>query len=166
MKLVVPILVALLVSGALFGAILSESAPAFEVSYTTTFAPGIYRCASCGATLFRSEDKFASTERWPAFRAALPGAVATRRDTSEGLDRVEVLCARCGAHLGHVFPDGRLAGDTDPNACMRYCVLSKGLSFSPRNVEVVVPDKERERAADDRAADGERGHDASIGGER
>src|SRR4051812_12112509 len=100
--------VAVVASCALFGLILSESAPAFGVSFAKTSAPGLYRCAACGADLFRSEDKFASTTRWPSFRAAIPGAVATRPDTSYGLDRVEARCARCGAHLGHVFEDGAL----------------------------------------------------------
>ena len=166
MRFVVPILVALVASGALFGAILSESAPAFEVSYAKTTAPGVYRCAACGATLFRSDDKFLSTTRWPSFRAAVPGAVVTRPDASYGLDRVEAVCARCGAHLGHVFPDGALAGDASPEAGLRYCVLSASLAFSPRKMEVVVPDEERERAADDRAADTERREDAAVRGER
>jgi peptide-methionine (R)-S-oxide reductase len=155
MRFAVPIAVALVASGVLFGAVLSESAPAFAPSYAETFAPGLYRCAACRAPLFRSDAKFASTTRWPSFRAAIPGAVERRRDVSYGLDRVEVVCARCGAHLGHVFPDGRLTGDAAPDACDRYCVLSSSLAFSPRELEVVVPDEERERAADDRAARGE-----------
>ena len=149
MRFVVPVAVALVVSGALFGAILSESAPAFELSYAKTFAPGVYRCAACQAPLFRSDAKFASTTRWPSFRAAIPGAVERRRDSTYGLDRVEVVCSRCGAHLGHVFPDGRLTGDAAPDACDRYCVLSSSLQFSPGELKVVVPDEERERAADD-----------------
>jgi len=155
MRFALPIAVALVTSGLLFGAILSESAPAFEVSYAETFDPGTYRCAVCRAPLFRSEDKFASTTRWPSFRAALPGAVGLCRDSSYGLDRVEAVCSRCGAHLGHVFPDGRLAGDAAPEARDRYCILSSALSFSPREVKVVVPDEERERAADDGAAHGQ-----------
>ncbi len=155
MKIVVSIAVALCASGLLFGVILSESAPAFGVSYTKTFAPGEYSCAGCGATLFRSNDKFVSTTRWPSFRAAVPGAVAVRPDQSYGMDRDEVVCARCGTHLGHLFPDGRLTGDTAPDAGDRYCVLSSSLCFSPREVEVVVPDEERERAADDRTRDGQ-----------
>jgi peptide-methionine (R)-S-oxide reductase len=137
------IAVALACSGLLFGAILSESAPAFAPSYAKTFEPGVYRCASCGAELFRSVDKFASTTRWPSFRACVPDSVATREDRSEGLDRVEVLCARCGAHLGHVFADGALAGDTSASAGLRYCVLSSSLRFEPA---VDTPrNRERER---------------------
>jgi peptide-methionine (R)-S-oxide reductase len=135
MRFAIPIAVAFAVTGLLFGAILSESAPAFEVSYAKQFAPGIYRCASCRAPLFRSEDKFASTTRWPSFRATVPGAVTLRRDRSYGLDRVEVVCGACGAHLGHVFPDGAHAGDTAPEACDRYCVLSSSLTFEPRRAE-------------------------------
>jgi peptide-methionine (R)-S-oxide reductase len=154
MRFVVPIAVALVVSGLLFGAILSESAPAFELSYAKTFEPGVYLCASCRAPLFRSDAKFASTTRWPSFRAAIAGAVERRRDSSYGLDRVEIACSRCGAHIGHVFPDGRLTGDGAPDACDRYCALSSSLVFSPGELEVVVPDEERERAADDRTARG------------
>jgi peptide-methionine (R)-S-oxide reductase len=109
------------------GAIARKAEPSFK----DHFARGVYACAACAAPLFRSDDKFASTTRWPAYRDAVPGAVATRADSSEGLDRVEVLCASCGAHLGHVFPDGRLAGDTHPQADLRYCVLSSSLEFSP-----------------------------------
>jgi len=124
MRFVVPIAVALAVSGLLFGAILSESAPAFDLSYAKTFEQGVYRCAACKAPVFRSDDKFASTTRWPSFRAAIPGAVDERRDTSYGLDRVEVLCARCGAHLGHVFND---APQTPTG--LRYCMDSASLNF-------------------------------------
>lgn len=131
MKIALAIAAGVLCSGLLFGAILSESAPAFEVSYTKHFEPGTYACARCGAALFRSADKFASTTRWPSFRQAVDGAVRTRPDSSYGLERTEILCARCGAHLGHVFPDGRLAGDTSPEACDRYCVLSSTLRFVP-----------------------------------
>lgn len=131
MRFAIPIAVALVASGLLFGAVLSESAPAFAPSYVETFDPGVYRCRECGATLFRSDDKFHSTTLWPSFRAAVDGAVETRPDDSYGLSRTEVRCARCGAHLGHVFADGPLAGDASPDARLRYCVLSSSLAFEP-----------------------------------
>jgi peptide-methionine (R)-S-oxide reductase len=115
----------------LFAVVVFPTAPAAEVSYTSHFAHGRYACSTCGEVLFSSDDKFKSTTRWPSFRRALGGAVATRPDHAFGLDRVEALCARCGAHLGHVFPDGRLAGDDHPDAGDRYCVLSSSLRFLP-----------------------------------
>ncbi len=153
MRFIVPVGVAFLCSATLFGAILSESAPAFQTSYTKTMLPGDYHCAQCGALLFRSNDKFVSNTRWPSFRDCAPGNVATRRDRSEGLDRTEILCARCGAHLGHVFDDGPLAGDTAADARLRYCALSSALSFSPGKVEVVVPDEKSQGSGGDRSAD-------------
>ena len=131
MRFAVPLAVAFVVSGALFGVILADSAPAFAPSYAKTSAPGRYRCAVCGAELFRSEDKFVSTTRWPSFRTSVAAAVRSLPDHSEGLDRTEVRCARCDAHLGHVFSDGRLAGDESPDANLRFCILSSSLAFEP-----------------------------------
>ena len=131
-------LVAAIASGLLFGAVIAESSPAFATSYASHFEPGTYACARCGGALFSSRDKFRSTTRWPSFRRAVAESVATRADRSYGLDRVEALCARCGAHLGHVFPDGRLAGDDHPEARDRYCILSSSLRFVP---EVGAPPK-------------------------
>jgi peptide-methionine (R)-S-oxide reductase len=118
-------------AGLLVWLVAATTAPP-EKSYANVFDPGVYACATCGEPLFRSEDKFHSTTRWPSFRLAVAGAVESRPDTSYGLNRTEVLCMRCGAHLGHVFPDGRLAGDTSPDAGLRYCVLSSSLEFTPR----------------------------------
>jgi peptide-methionine (R)-S-oxide reductase len=67
---------------------------------------GMFRCAGCGAELFASAAKYDSGTGWPSFDQALPGAVATTVDRSYGMVRTEVHCARCGGHLGHVFPDG------------------------------------------------------------
>ena len=117
----------------LFGALALATVPGERASYATHFEPGVYACASCDAVLFTSADKFRSTTRWPSFRRAVAGAVATRPDLSYGLSRVEALCARCGAHLGHVFPDGRLAGDDHPEADERFCVLSSALDFQPQS---------------------------------
>jgi peptide-methionine (R)-S-oxide reductase len=127
------IALAVAVAAGLFVWLVAATAGPPEKSYASVFDPGVYACAACGEPLFRSEDKFHSTTRWPSFRLAIPGAVETRPDRSYGLDRTEVLCARCGSHLGHVFPDGRLAGDSSPVADLRYCLLSSSLDFRPRD---------------------------------
>jgi peptide-methionine (R)-S-oxide reductase len=70
-------------------------------------AAGTYRCIACGEPLFRSETKYESGSGWPSFYQAISkDAVATREDATHGMHRTEILCARCDAHLGHVFPDG------------------------------------------------------------
>src|SRR3954462_151368 len=79
----------------------------FSGEYDETFDPGTYRCAGCGAELFDSDAKYDSGCGWPAFRAPAAGdAVDEETDVSHGIVRTEVLCASCGGHLGHVFPDG------------------------------------------------------------
>ena len=83
---------------------------------------GLYACRLCGLPLFRSGAKFESGTGWPSFTEALPGAVKTLEDRSFGMTRTEVQCARCGGHLGHVFPDGpRQAGGL--RFCMNGCAL-------------------------------------------
>jgi peptide-methionine (R)-S-oxide reductase len=101
--------------------------PPFTGEYNDSKTPGIYRCACCGAELFRSEDKFESGTGWPSFvRPANEDNVATETDTSYGMRRTEVLCGHCHAHLGHVFPDGpRPSG-------LRYCINSVSLKLDEK----------------------------------
>ena len=97
---------------------------AFTGKHATSHEHGIYRCAGCGLDLFRSEDKFESGTGWPSFTAPIAGEnIRTEVDRSLFSTRTEVLCRRCGGHLGHVFDDG-----PKPTG-LRYCMNSAALQF-------------------------------------
>ena len=107
---------------------------AFTGKYWDFNGFGTYYCAACGNALFRSDAKFASTCGWPSFfETVRPGSVTYREDTSFGMVRTEVLCGRCGAHLGHLFDDG------PPPRRRRYCMNSISLEFEPDRPETKRP---------------------------
>lgn len=91
-----------------------------------TDADGMFTCKVCGNPLFASDTKFDSGTGWPSFDNALPGAIEYKRDDSGGMERTEVLCARCGSHLGHVFDDG------PTETGKRYCINSVCLNLEKK----------------------------------
>jgi len=101
--------------------------PAFTGKFWNHHEKGIYKCAGCGAPLFYSEEKFDSGTGWPSFDRSMDDAnVKEKLDTSHGMIRTEVLCGKCGGHLGHIFDDGPKS-----TGC-RYCINSISLDFEPK----------------------------------
>ena len=104
---------------------------AFTGRYWNHKEDGTYTCAGCGQELFNSDTKFESGSGWPSFWEAIDKSkVVLKDDLSYGMRRIEVLCSRCGGHLGHVFDDG-----PQPTG-MRYCINSESLDFSTEKCEL------------------------------
>lgn len=98
--------------------------PAFSGQYWNVKADGTYECKVCGQPLFFSKTKFDSGTGWPSFDQAIPGSVKELADNSHGMQRTEVVCARCGSHLGHVFTDG-----PRETTGQRFCINSVALNL-------------------------------------
>ncbi len=103
--------------------------PPFSGKYLNDHEKGIYKCAVCGAELFSSDAKFDSSTGWPSFTEPMNlEHIVVREDKSHGMTRTEVTCRKCGAHLGHVFPDGPASHGGN-----RYCINSVCLDFEQRD---------------------------------
>lgn len=99
----------------------------FTGEYVDEHSSGTYKCVACGEPLFSSDAKYDSRSGWPSFYQALdPAKIEEHEDVSHGMRRIEVTCARCGAHLGHLFPDGPA-----PTG-LRYCVNSASLTLEKK----------------------------------
>jgi len=101
---------------------------AFTGKYWDCHEQGVYQCAGCGTELFRSDDKFDSGSGWPSFTKPAAGEkVATEQDRTHSMTRTEALCATCGGHLGHVFPDG-----PKDDGGLRYCINSASITLKKK----------------------------------
>ena len=99
----------------------------FTGGYDHFFDKGMYKCAACGAKLFDSKTKYDSGCGWPAFFAANEDSIVTKEDNGFGMHRIEVMCKKCGSHLGHVFDDG-----PSEEGGKRYCINSLALKFEKK----------------------------------
>lgn len=105
----------------------SATERAFTGRYWDTKTPGIYHCVCCDEPLFSSEHKYDSGSGWPSYWQAInETAVSERTDTSHGMTRIEAICKKCDAHLGHIFPDG------PPPTGLRFCINSLSLRLEPQ----------------------------------
>ncbi len=100
--------------------------PAFSGKYVHEKSSGMYKCAACGNPLFSSDAKFDSGTGWPSFDQAIPGSVKMVEDNSYGMNRTEVVCSKCGSHLGHLFNDG------PTSTGKRYCMNSVCLNLDKK----------------------------------
>jgi len=100
----------------------------FAGKYVNTDEGGMYKCAVCGQELFTSQTKFHSGTGWPSFYDAIPGSVEFHHDDSGGMNRMEVICTKCGSHLGHIFDDG-----PEDKGGKRYCINSVCLNLEKKD---------------------------------
>ncbi len=103
--------------------------PQFQGRYIEMKERGIFACVACGNELFRSETKYDSGTGWPSFYDAIPGSIEIKTDETHGMTKIEVMCKRCGGHLGHVFDDG------PKETGKRYCINSISLDFRKNKVK-------------------------------
>lgn len=102
--------------------------PPYANKYWNCDEEGIYKCVCCGTELFKSEDKYSAGCGWPSFTHPVDNAfIEEAKDNSEGMERTEVACAKCGAHLGHVFPE------EDTPTGLRYCINSAALNLEKKD---------------------------------